>query len=278
MASTGIPSHNGMAQQHLPKDDYSNGQNGHSGFDGHDHAAGTNGVPKHHQATVSQVYGKIANPGPLGLISFALTTFVLGLFQCGAGLPDSNPFGSVGPDQAVFGLAIFYGGAAQFIAGLLEFRVGNTFGTTVHCSYGAFWLAFAMFLIPSLGIRDAYGTDERAYSFALGIFLIAWCFLTFIFLIAALRTNVAILTVFFLLTMAFFMLSIAQFLMTEHRTAAVRVNRAGGVFAVLDALAAFYAGAAGLMTEDTTWVRFPLGEIPYTPRRLRRAEKGERAA
>jgi succinate-acetate transporter protein len=80
-----------------------------------------------------------ANPGPLGLFGFATTTFVLGLYQCGAGcvdllsmlfcalnsslssLPHSNPEGDVGPFQAVFGLAIFYGGAAQFVAGCFEF-------------------------------------------------------------------------------------------------------------------------------------------------------------
>ena len=150
----------------------------------------------------------------------------------------------------------------------MEFRVGNTFGTTVHCSYGAFWLAFAMFLVPSLGIRDAYGGDERAYSFALGIFLILWCFLTLIFFIAALRTNIAILVILGLVILAFFFLSLAQFVSTSHYTSAVRLNRAGGAFSVLCAFAAFYAGSSGLMTEATTWVRFPLGEFNYTPKRL----------
>ncbi|KEY65415.1 hypothetical protein S7711_04313 [Stachybotrys chartarum IBT 7711] len=281
MASTGIPSNNGNGvahahytngQDYASDGQYENGANYHNG-NGYIHAHQQSHGLKAHQSTVSQVYNpqffKFANPGPLGLISFALTTLVLGLFQCGAGLPDSNPFGGVGPDQAVFGLAVFFGGTAQFIAGLLEFRVGNTFGTTVHCSYGAFWLAFAMFLVPSLGIREAYAGNDAAYDTAVGIFLIAWCFLTIIFLVAALRTNIAILTVFSLLAMAFLLLSIAQFILPSHPTAAVRVNRAGGVFAVLDALAAFYAGAAGLMTEDTTWVRFPLGELPHTPRRQR---------
>ncbi|KAM4065438.1 GPR1/FUN34/yaaH family protein [Hirsutella rhossiliensis] len=199
-------------------------------------AAVGNGVShsRPHQSTVSQVrdpqFFKVANPGPLGLISFAMTSFVLGLYLCGAGLPDSNSFGSVGPDQAVFGLALFCGGTAQFVAGIMEFRVGNTFGTTVHCSYGAFWLAFAMFLVPSLGIKEAYKGDERAYSFALGIFLIIWCFLTVVFFIAALRTNIAVLVVLGLLALTYLFLSIAQFISTTHITAARRVNRAGGVF------------------------------------------------
>ena len=147
------------------------------------------------------------------------------------------------------------GGTAQLIAGIMEFRVGNTFGSTVHASYGAFWLSYAMFLLPYLGIEAAYKGDKRAYSFALGIFLILWCFLTLLFFIAALRTNVAILLV-------FFFLSLANFLSTEHATASLRLNKTGGAFTVVCAFFAFYAGASGLMIPDTTFVRFPLGEIP----------------
>jgi len=216
--------------------------------------------------TVSQVphpeFMKLANPGPLGLIGFALTTFVLGLYQCGAGLPGNNPEGNVGPFQAVFGLAVFMGGLAQFVAGIMEFRVGNTFGTTVHCSYGAFWLSFAMFMIPSLGIKDAYMGDARAYSFAVGIYLILWCFLTFIFLVAALRTNWSIISVFFFLMLAFLFLSIAQFISTTHPTTSINVNKAGGAFAIICAFLAFYAGSSGLMLAETTFVRLPLGAIP----------------
>jgi succinate-acetate transporter protein len=228
---------------------------------GHNNAGYDNG-PKH-QGMISQVasptYRKPANPGPLGLISFALTTFVLGLYQCGAGLPGSNPHGNVGPDQAVFGLAVFFGGTAQFVAGIMEFVCGNTFGTTVHCSYGAFWLAFAMFLIPSLGIQEAYAGDERAFSFALGIFLILWCFLTVIFLIGALRTNLAIIGVLFFLVLAFFFLALAEFTLTSHPNASVGLNKAGGAFSVICAFLAFYAGSAGIMQPETTFVRFPLG-------------------
>lgn len=119
-----------------------------------------------------------------------------------------------------------------------------------------------MFLIPYLQIEEAYKGNERAYTFALGIYLILWCFLTLIFLIAALRTNVAILCVFFFLILAFFFLSLANFITSEHPTAAVRVNKAGGAFTVICAFCAFYAGSSGLMIPQTTFVRFPLGEIP----------------
>ena len=157
----------------------------------------------------------------------------------------------------------------------MQFRVGNTFGTTVHCSYGAFWLAFAMFLIPSLDIQGAYGGDQRAYTVAVGIFLIAWALLTAIFFLAALKTNIAILSVFFFLTLALLLLAIAQFVAVTHPTAATRVNRAGGAIAILDGLCAFYAGAAGMMLPDTTWVRLPLGELDYPgPAMERNKNKG----
>lgn len=224
--------------------------------------------PARRNYTVSQVpfppYMKLANPGPLGLLSFATTTFVLGLYQCGAGLPGSNPEGKVGPDQAVFGLAIFMGGTAQLIAGIMEFRVGNTFGATVHCAYGAFWLGFAMFMVPTLDIQSAYHGDTRAYTFAVGIYLILWCWLTLLFLLAALRTNITIILIFVFLVLAFLFLSLAQFTATEHPTASVHLNKAGGAFTVICAFLAFYGGASGLMVPDTTFIRFPLGEIPVS--------------
>ncbi|KAF9891596.1 hypothetical protein FE257_003607 [Aspergillus nanangensis] len=217
--------------------------------------------------TVSHVheppYMKLANPGPLGLLGFAITTFVLGLYECGAGLPHSDPAGNVGPNQAAFGLCVFMGGAAQFVAGVMQFRVGNTFGSTVHCSYGAFWLSYAMFMIPELNIEGAYGGDTRAYHFALGIYLTLWCFLTLLFFIAALRTNIVILLLFFFLWLAFLFLAIANYVVTDDPTPGVRLNKAGGAFAVICAAVAFYGGASGLMLPETTFVRFPLGEFPH---------------
>ncbi|KAB8227290.1 acetate uptake transporter family protein [Aspergillus alliaceus] len=236
------PTESGSSQFHLKKKRQSASDAEH-GF------VGPRPPQQAHIHTVSQVplppYQKLANPGPLGLLGFALTTFVLGLHECGAGLPHSNPQTKVGPNQAAFGLAIFMGGGAQFVAGIFEFRVGNTFGCTVHCSYAAFWLSYAMFLIPSLDIKGQYNEDERAYSFAIDIYLIVWCFLTVLFLIAALRNQYIV----------------ANFIATEYPEHSVRVNKAGGAFTVICAFVAFYAGSSGLMVPETTFVRFPLGEI-----------------
>ena len=92
----------------------------------------------------------IADPGPLGLAAFALTTFVLSMFN--AGLVSS------GGEPIVFGLALAYGGIAQLLAGMWEFRTGNTFGAVAFTSYGAFWLsfwAFVQFFEKSVPAADA---------------------------------------------------------------------------------------------------------------------------
>jgi succinate-acetate transporter protein len=80
----------------------------------------------------------VANPAPLGLAAFALTTFVLSMFNAG--------LLGAGGEPIVFGLALTYGGLAQLLAGMWEFRAGNTFGATAFCSYGAFWLSFWAFV------------------------------------------------------------------------------------------------------------------------------------
>lgn len=154
------------------------------------------------------------------------------------------------------------GGTAQILAGLMEFRVGNIFDTTVNCSYGAFWLSYGMFLLPNLGIEQACKGDMRAFTFALGIYLILWCFLSLFFLVAGLSTNITILSVFFFLVLAYVFLSLANFTATENPTASMHLNKAGDAFAVICAACSFYGGGAGLMVPETTWVCIPLGEIP----------------
>lgn len=139
----------------------------------------------------------------------------------------------------------------------------------------AFWLSFALTIYPNSGVASAYGDDERAFSVHIGIYLIAWFLVTFLFLIAALRTNIAIILVFSFLSLAFLFLACAEFVRTTHPSTGLKLNQAGGAFAVIDALCAFYAGFAGVMTEDTTWVRFPLGELNYQApiKKLRSNEK-----
>ena len=102
-------------------------------------------------ASASRIpFPKIADPGPLGLAAFALTTFVLSFFNAGLAPASGEPI--------VFGLAFAYGGLAQLLAGMWEFRTGNTFGAVAFTSYGAFWLsffAFVQFFEDKLPAKDA---------------------------------------------------------------------------------------------------------------------------
>jgi succinate-acetate transporter protein len=173
---------------------------------------------------------KIADPGPLGLGAFALTTFILSMFNAelvrGAGLP------------IVFGVALMYGGIAQILAGMWEFRSGNTFGATAFTSYGAFWLsywAYVQFYAADVAKADASGK-------AVGLYLIAWGIFTSYMLIAALRTNGALLGVFALLLVTFLMLGIGE--AGGHGD----LVKAGGYFGLVTAAAAWYCSFAGVLS------------------------------
>lgn len=209
---------------------------------------------------ISPPYEQLGNPGPMGLYSFAITTFMLGLYHCGAGLPHSDPASGVGPDQAVLGTSFFMGGITQFAAGMWEIRVGNSFGATLHSSYGAFWLAYSCFLIPGLGIKDAYKGDAHAFGFAMGIFLISWGWLTFLFLLAALRTNYTIIGTLSSLVLTFLFMAIGEFVTPSNALVGARVGQAGGAMAVVTSMLAFYAGSAGLFIPETTYFEVKLGK------------------
>ena len=150
--------------------------------------------------------GFIADPAPLGLAAFALTTFVLSMTN--TGLFHVEP--------VVFGLAFAYGGIAQFAAGMWEFAKGNTFGATAFASYGAFWVSF-------------WWLAEKA-----------WGFFTAYMTVAATRVSGAVLVVFALLTVTFVVLAIGNFGPTEN------IIKVGGWIGVATALAAWYASFAGV--------------------------------
>src|SRR5262249_14921108 len=132
---------------------------------------------------------KVADPAPLGLGAFAMTTFVLSMFNAnlvnGAGVP------------VVLGLALAYGGIVQLLAGMWEFRNGNTFGAVAFSSFGAFWISF--WLLEAFYAKDITGNVGHA----VGLYLWAWAIFTAYMAIAALRVSGAVLLVFLLLTATF---------------------------------------------------------------------------
>ncbi|MFB6290226.1 MAG: acetate uptake transporter [Candidatus Bipolaricaulia bacterium] len=140
----------------------------------------------------------VANPAPLGLGGFALSTFILNLVN--SGLVAEGSLGIVMP------MAIAYGGLAQLLAGMWEFRRNNIFGATAFSSFGAFWMGLASFFFLSWA-----GVINTVPKEGLAIALIAWGIFTFYMTIAALREPWAITWIFITLTILFFLLAWGEF-------------------------------------------------------------------
>ncbi len=174
---------------------------------------------------------KIANPGPLGLAGFALTTFFLSSVN-------AQWLTGKGDIFVVIGLAVFYGGIAQFAAGMWEFRSGNTFGATAFTSYGAFWLSFAALLLPGFGAAIGGASNS-----AIGFYLLGWTIFTGIMMLGSFRTNGATALVFILLFVTFLLLAIGW--LNGHNTNIIQI---GGYTGVATAIVAWYTALAGVLT------------------------------
>jgi succinate-acetate transporter protein len=185
----------------------------------------------------------IADPGPLGLAAFALTTFVLSMVN--AGLVDKTA------EPVVLGLALAYGGIAQLLAGMWEFRKGNTFGATAFSSYGAFWISFWAFV--TFFAKEVPASELGA---AVGLYLIAWGIFTAYMFIASLRTTAAIALVFLLLAATFLILGFGNAQDSEN------IVKLGGYVGLATALAAWYASFAGVT--NSTFGKVVLPVVPLT--------------
>jgi uncharacterized protein len=170
----------------------------------------------------------IADPAPLGLGAFALTTFVLSLFNAGLAPTAAEP--------VVLGLAVAYGGLAQLLAGMWEFRKGNVFGATAFSSYGAFWISFWAFV--SFYAAEIPDTRERATG--VGWYLFAWGIFTVLMWTASLRTTAALAVLFTLLAITFFLLALGDLTHTPG------LGKSGGYLGLVTAGVAWYACAAGV--------------------------------
>jgi hypothetical protein len=182
----------------------------------------------------------VADPGPLGLAAFAGTTFVLSVFN-------SNMIGTSGT-PVVLGLALFYGGVGQLLAGMWEFRKNNTFGALAFTSYGAFWLSFA-YLIRYTSLTDAHNPTQ-----AIGVYLLMWTIFTAYMTIPSLRVSGAVAGVFVLLTLTFAALTIGY--LSNH----TGWEHLGGYLGIATAIVAWYASMAGVT--NSTWGRTIMPTMP----------------
>lgn len=213
---------------------------------GGDYNPGLSPPPKHN----------LANPSPLGLSAFALTTFVLSLINCGArGVTIPN---------VVVGLAFFYGGLTQLIAGMFEIAIGNTFGGVGLSSYGGFWCSWAAIYVENFGISSAY-TNEEEFRYAVAIFLLAWFIITFFLMILTLKSTVAFFSIFFFLSITFLLLSIADF---KNSTP---VRTAGGVFGIITAFSAWYNAYAGISNAQNSYITVKAVHLPDLENKSKKA-------
>jgi len=169
-----------------------------------------------------------ADPAPLGLAGFAMTTFVLSMFNADIVNTAGEP--------VVLGLALAYGGIAQLLAGMWEFRTGNTFGATAFTSFGAFWISY--WLLVTLNVADI---PEAQAGDAIGLYLWGWAIFTAYMFIASLRTTGAVALVFFLLTITFILLAVGDSGAHEN------VTKWGGYVGLATAVAAWYASFAAVI-------------------------------
>jgi len=191
----------------------------------------------------------VADPGPLGLAAFALTTFMLSAANAGVlGQVGIGPKG-LGTVPVVLSVALAYGGLAQLLAGMWEFRTGNTFGAVAFTSYGAFWLSFWALL--QFFAKDI--TSKVQLDHAVGLYLIAWGIFTTYMFVASLRTTGAIALVFVLLAATFWILGFGNY---DGSTSTIKV---GGWFGLATAAAAWYASFAAVT--NSTFARTVLPVI-----------------
>jgi len=201
---------------------------------------------------------KFANPAPLGLSAFALTTFVLSLINVRArGLEEQN---------LVIALAFGYGGLVQLLAGMWEMAVGNTFGATALSSYGGFWISFAIILTPGgFNIIEDITTaaGPKALTDSLGFYLMGWFIFTFILLLCTLKSTVAFFMLFFTLDMAFLLLAIGN-LQTKDSAPSVPIIKAGGWFGLMAAFLAWYNAMAGIADSSNSFFVIPVAHFPWS--------------
>ena len=182
---------------------------------------------------------KLANPGPLGLMGFGMTTVLLNLHNAGF-----FPLTSV-----ILSMGIFYGGLAQILAGMLEYKKGNTFAATAFTSYGAFWLSLVgLLMLPKMGLADA------ANAHFLGVYLGLWGVFTLFMFFGTLKGNRALQFVFLSLTVLFALLSIGHLVDNEGL-----VHVAGWIGLVCGA-SAIYLAMGEVLNEQFGRTILPIGE------------------
>ena len=191
--------------------------------------------------SVTNIKDTTANPAPLGLMGFGMTTVLLNFHN--AGLYELGTM--------ILAMGICYGGLAQVFAGIMEWKKGNTFGTTAFCSYGLFWLSLVVLLIaPKLG-----WWDQSPAKAAMVAYFFFWGLFTLIMYFGTLRLNKALQFVFASLALLFFLLAIADL------SGSTVIKRIAGIEGIVCGLSAMYAALAQVLNEVYGKTIAPLGPV-----------------
>ncbi len=180
----------------------------------------------------------LANPAPLGLMGFGMTTVLLNLHNAG--------FFVLG--TMILSMGIFYGGIAQIIAGILEYKKGNTFGVTAFTSYGLFWLSLVALLIMPKFISGFEGPGDTA----MGSYFFMWGLFTFLMFVSTLKHPKALQFVFISLAILFWLLALSHFVDPIFTTIA-------GYEGIICGLSAIYLAMAQVMNETFGKTILPVG-------------------
>ncbi|MCX6135271.1 MAG: acetate uptake transporter [Ignavibacteriales bacterium] len=183
--------------------------------------------------------GKLANPAPLGLMGFGMTTVLLNIHNAGF-----FPIGSM-----ILAMGIFYGGIAQIIAGVLEYKKGNTFGLTAFVSYGCFWLTLVFILIMRTFVKDML-VDNVVF---MGWYLFVWGVFTFFMWLGTFGKNKAIRFIFLSLTILFMLLALRDW------TGSSIIGTVAGYEGILCGTSAIYLAMAEVLREALGRDVLPIG-------------------
>jgi len=206
---------------------------------------------------------KLANPAPLGLLGFGMTTVLLSFIH-------NARLGPV--DGMILGMGIFYGGLAQIVAGILEYRKGNTFGTTAFTSYGLFWLSFVA--LNWLGVREVAGQGVMPFlggttpwivsQEAFAAYYFIWGLFTFVMFFGTLKANRGLQLVFMSLAILFFLLAAKSALLSYTSMTLTNLElftRIIGVEGIICGFSAIYLALAEVLNEAHGKTVLPIGQV-----------------
>lgn len=194
------------------------------------------------EPTLTQIKDTTGNPAPLGLLGFGMTTVLLNFHN--AGYYELN--------SMILAMGICYGGLAQIIAGIMEWKKGNTFATTAFISYGFFWLSLVVLVVLPRIFAMSFVTDDKT----MAAYLAMWGVFTGVMFVGTFRLNVALQVVFGTLTVLFFLLAYAHYAKPGEG-----FEHFAGYEGLLCGFSAIYTGLAQVLNELNGRIVLPLGPV-----------------